>query len=263
MTRNTAILGIESTRRIRSSAALLVVLTIFSILYLSIFPSFKEDAEDLAEAFPGFFYDMFDIEALHTIEGFIAAEIFSFFWTVIVAVYFAYIGATMVSVDIHERRMDLTLSNPIKRESVVVQKLLSLWVPLAILNIGLFVLLLAGSNVINEPLDPIALAMVHLLSIPYLLVCTAIGLLLSVWLSHPRSSKAAAVALVLVLWLVDAVSRMTPDYRWIGDVTPSRYYEHTAILVRQEYSLFDAGLLLLVFSVLVVIATALFLRKDI
>lgn len=263
MTRNTAILRIESTRRVRSSIALLVVLSIFSILYLSIFPNFKEDAEDLADAFPGFFFDMFDIEALHTIEGFIAAEMYSFFWTTIVGVYFAYIGATMISVDIHERRMDLTLSNPLSRESVVIQKLLSLWAPLAILNVGVFVIILVGSNLIDEAIDPVALTMVHLLSIPYLLVCVGFGLLLSVALEHPRSSKAAAVALVLVLWLIDAVSRMSPDYRWIGDVTPSRYYEHTAILVREEYSLLDAGILLAVFVGLVVLSVVLFVRRDI
>lgn len=263
MTQNTAILRIDSTRRLRGSLALLTVLTIFSILYISMFPNFKEDAEELADAFPDFIFDMFDIEALHTIEGFIAAEMYSFFWTIIVGVYFAYIGSTMISVDIHDRRMDLTLSNPISRESVVVQKLLSLWAPLAILNIGVYAILMVGSIVIDEALDPVALAMVHLLSIPYLLVCTGIGLVLSVGLAHPRSSKAASVALVLVLWLVDAVSRMSPDYRWIGDVTPSRYYEHTAILVRAEYDLLNAGLLLIVFVVLVVIATAWFIRRDI
>lgn len=263
MSQNTAVLRIESTRRIRSSVALLVVLAIFSILYLSIFPNFKEDAEELADAFPGFFFDMFRIEDLHTIEGFIAAEMYSFFWTVIVAVYFAYIGATMISVDINERKMDLTLSNPISRESVIGQKLLSLWAPLTILNVGIYVIILVGSNLIDEAIDPVALAMVHLLSVPYLLVCTAIGLVLSVALMHPRSSKAAAVALVLVLWLIEAVSRMSPDYEWIGAFTPSRYYEFTAILVREEYSSLDVSILLVVFAVLVGIATVLFARRDI
>lgn len=259
----TAMLRLESTRRIRSAVALLAVLLVFSILYISIFPNFKEDAEELADAFPDFFFDMFAIEALHTIEGFIAAELYSFFWTTIVGVYFAYIGATMVAVEIHDRRMDLTLSLPINRESVIIQKLLSLWAPLVFLNGGLYLMLVVGTNLIDEAIDPVALAMVHLLSIPYLLVCTAIGLVLSVVLDHPRSSKAAAIAIVLVLWLVDAVSRMTAEYEWIGAVAPSRYYEHSAILVREEYSLLDAGILTGTFLVLVALAVVLFIRRDI
>lgn len=259
----TAILRIESTRRIRSSVALLTILAVFAVLYISIFPDFKEEADELADAFPPFFFDLFGIEALHTFEGFIAAEMYSFFWAVIVAVYFAYIGAAMIAGDINSRQLDLTLANPISRESVIVQKVLSLWAPLAILNIGLYVILFVGSIIIDETLDPIALAMVHLLSIPYLLVCAGIGLLLSVVLSHQRSAKAAALALVLVLWLVDSVSRMSPDYEWVGAIAPSRYFEHSAILVREEYAFFDAGLLLFVFAVLVVIATILFARRDI
>lgn len=263
MTRHTAILRIESTRRIKSASALLVVLALFAVLYISIFPDFKDEAEELADAFPDFFFDMFDIVDLHTIEGFIAAEMYSFFWTVIVAAYFAYLGATMLSVDIHERRMDLTLANPISRESVLAQKLLSLWAPLAILNIGVYVLLLAGTTLIGEPIDAGTLLMVHLLSIPYMLVCAAIGLLLSVVVSHPRSSKAAGVAIVLVLWFVDSVSRMSPDYEWIGDLTPSRYFDHAGILVREDYSLLDPVILLVVFAVLVAAATAWFVRRDI
>ena len=259
----TAILRIESTRRLKSSGAILAVLVLFSGLYLSIFPNFKEDAEELADAFPDFFFDMFAIEALHTIEGFIAAEMYSFFWTIVVGIYFAYIGAGMISIDINHRRMDLTLSNPVSRESVILQKVVSLWAPLVILNIGLYVVLLAGSHLIGEPINPVALAMVHLLSVPYLLVCAGIGLVLSVALPHPRSSKAASIAAVLGLWIIDSITRMSPDYEWIGGITPSRYYEHSAILVREEYSLVDAGILTAVFLILVSVAVVLFLKRDI
>lgn len=259
----TAILRVESTRRLKSSGAILAVLVLFSALYISIFPNFKEDAEELADAFPDFFFDLFAIEALHTIEGFIAAEMYSFFWTVVVGIYFAYIGSNMIAVDIKQRRMDLTLSNPVSRESVLIQKVISLWAPLVILNIGLYLALLIGSHLIDEPINPISLAMVHLLSIPYLLVCAGIGLVFSVALSHPRSSKAAAIGSVLGLWIVDSVSRLSPDYEWIGGIGPSRYYEHSAILVREEYSLVDAGILTIVFIVLVAVAIVLFNRRDI
>lgn len=259
----TAILRMESTRYTRSSLALTTVLTIFAVLYLSMFPGFKEDAEEIAEAFPDFMFDMFRIEGLHTIEGFVAAEMYSVFWTILVGAYFAYLGAGMIATDIHERRMDLTLSNPVNREWVLLQKVASLWAPLVILNVAIAGVLYVGSVVIDEAFDPVALAMVHLLSIPYLLVCAGIGVLLSVAFGHPRTSKSAALALVIVLWLVDAVSRMSADFEWVGGLTPSRYYDYTAILVREEYSLVDAGVLLVAFLVLVAVATVIFVRRDI
>lgn len=259
----TTILRMDSTRYLRSSLAMVAVLAIFAALYISMFPGFRDDAEELAEAFPDFIFDLFRIGELHTIEGFIAAEMYSFFWTILVGVYFAYLGAAMIAVDIHERRMDLVLSNPVSRESVLLQKVAALWTPLVILNVSIPAVLFGGSVLIGETIDPVALAMVHLLSVPYLLVCAGIGVVLSVVLGHPRSSKSAAIASVIVLWLVGAVSRMSPDYEWIASATPSHYYDYTAILVRGEYSLTNAGILLVAFVVLIAIALVIFIRRDI
>ena len=259
----TAILRLESRKRLRASVLWVVVFALFSALYFSMFPSIEEDIEELMEGFPDFFFDLFGIEALHTIEGFIAAEVYSFFWVVLLGVYFAYTSAGMIAGDIRERKMDLTLSAPVSRESVLLQKAGSLWVPLLVLNTAVPVVVYAGALAIGESFDPVALAMVHLLSIPYLLVCAGLGLVLSVVVERVRTAKAVALGLVFVLWLVEGVSNMNPDFEWIGNLTPSRYYDETAILVHEEYAILDAGLLLAVFAVLLAVALFFFTRRDI
>lgn len=259
----TAILRVESRKRFRGPIALTVVLLIFTVLYFAIFPGFAEDAEELAEAFPDYMFEIFGLDALHTIEGFIAAELYSFFWSLLVAIYFAYIGAGMVAGDVRNRKLDLILSNPVSRESVILQKVASLWVPIVILNVGLGVAVYVGSVLIGEAMNPVAIAMVHLLSIPYHLVCAGIGILLSVVISHVRTARSTAFGLIILLWLVDGFSRLHEDYEWIGDFTPSRYWEEADILVHEEYALGDAAILLVTFIVLVVIATVLFTRRDI
>ena len=259
----TAILRLESRRWLRSSLVLTGVFAVLSAFYYSIYPGFAEDAEEIVDAFPPFMIEMFGLEELHTVEGFIAAEIYSFFWVLFVAVYFAYIGSGLIAGDVWSRKMDLTLSNPVSRESVLLQKVASLWVPLVILNVGLAVPVYIGSVVIGETMNPIAIAMVHLLSIPYLLVCAAIGVVLSATADHVRTARATAIGLVFLLWLVDGVSRLDPDYEWIGEFTPSRYYEESQILVHEEYAFADAGLSLAVFVVLIGIALVIFGRRDI
>ncbi len=261
--RATAILRVESGKRVRGSVVLVVVFALLSALYFSMFPSLSEEMEALEQAFPAFFFELFGIEALHTIEGFIAAEIYSFFWVILVGIYFAYVGAGLIATDIEDRQMDLTLSNPVSRESVVVQKVAALWVPLVVLNVGVAVVVYVGALVIGESFNPVALAMVHLLSIPYLLVCAGTGLVLSVLVDRPRTARAAALTLVFVLWLVEAVSGLDPDFEWIGAATPSRYYDETEILVHEEYALLDAGILLVAFLVLFATATVVFTRRDI
>ncbi|MFP8951609.1 ABC transporter permease [Natrialbaceae archaeon A-arb3/5] len=259
----TAILRVESGKRVRGSIVLVVVFALLSALYFAMFPGLSEEMEALEEAFPAFFFDLFGIEALHTIEGFIAAEIYSFFWVILVGIYFAYIGAGLIATDIHDRKMDLTLSSPVSRESVVLQKIAALWVPLVVLNVAVPAIVYVGALVIGESFNPVALAMVHLLSIPYLLVCAGIGLVLSVALGRPRTARATAITLVFVLWLVDAVSGLDADLEWVGTATPSRYYDETAILVREEYAFVDAGVLLAAFLVLLAVAIAIFVRRDI
>ena len=259
----TAILRLESRKRVRGSVVLVVVFALLAAMYLSMFPSIEEEIEDVLDAFPEFFFDLFGIEAMHTIEGFIAAELYSFFWIVLLGIYLAYVSAGMIAGDIRDRKMDLTLSNPVSRESVLLQKIASLWVPLTLLNVSVPIIIYVGALAIGESFNPVALAMVHLLSIPYLLACAGVGIVLSVAFERARKAKVTALGVVFVLWLVEGVSNLSSDYEWVGDLTLSRYYDVTAILVHEEYALLDATLLLLVFVVLVGIALFLFLRRDI
>ncbi len=259
----TAIFRLESKKRVRGSVILVAVFAVLSAMYFSIFPEYEEDAEALIDAFPEYMLDFFGLEALHTIEGFIAAEIYSFFWVLLVGIYFAYISAGMIVKDIDRRRMDLTLSNPVSRESVILQKVASLWVPLVILNTGVPVIVYGGSVLIGNTINPEAIVLVHLLSVPYLLVCAGIGILCSVLIDRVRTAQATAFGLVIVLWLIDSASALDEEYEWVGDLTPSRYYDETAILVREEYAYADAGLLTLAFVFLLGVSVLLFIRRDI
>lgn len=259
----TAILRNESKQLQRSSVILLGVFAVLSALYFSMFPSISEDAEALMEAFPEAMLDFIGIDALHTIEGFIAAELYAFFWVVLLPIYFAYVGAGTIAGDIENRKMDLTLSNPVSRESVLIQKVTALFVPLTVLNVGVPIIVYFSAVFIGESISPVALVMVHLLSVPYLLVCAAIGVTLSVVIVRVRSAQAVGLGGVFILWLIDSASRLDPDYEWIGYFTPSRYYEPTDILVHEEYAFFDAAVLLVAFVLLLLLAAGIFVERDI
>ncbi|MCU4751834.1 ABC transporter permease [Halobacteria archaeon AArc-curdl1] len=259
----TAILRVESRKRLRSVFILTGVFAVLAAFYFSVYPGFADDAEAIAEAFPEWMFEFFGIDALHTVEGFIAAEMYSFFWVVLIGVYFAYMGANMIAADVDSRRMDLTLSNPVSREGVVVQKVAALWVPLVVLNVGVALIVYVGSVAIGESMNPVAVAMVHVLGVPYLLVCAALGLVVSVLADRARRARTIALSLVVFLWLLEAVSTLNEDYEWVGAIAPTRYYDETAILVHEEYAFVDAAILLLAFVVLVGLAIALFVRRDI
>ncbi|ARS90657.1 ABC transporter permease [Natrarchaeobaculum aegyptiacum] len=258
----TALLRLESRGYFRSSLVLVALFAIVGVFLFAAFPGFADEAELIEEAFPPFLAGLLGFEALHTIEGFVSGYVYPLLWIVFAGIYVAYLSAGTVVRDVRERRMDLTLSYPISRESVVLQKVAALWVPLVVLNVGLIAVVFAGVTVLGESIDPVALAMVHLLSIPYLLVCAGIGIVLSVTLDRIETAQVSALGLVFVLWLVEGLSEMDPDYEWLGVVAPSRYYDPSAILVHGEYAYADAGILLIAFLALLAVAIVIFTRRD-
>ena len=259
----TAVFRLESGKLVRGSLLLTGLLVMLSAMFLVVFPSIQEEAALFEQVYPEYLLVMLGIEELHTIEGFVGGYVFPFIWILLGGIYFAYVSAGMIVRDVRTRRMDLTLSNPVSRESVVLQKVAALWVPLVVLNVAVPVIVYVGALVIGESFNPVALALAHLLSIPYLLVCAGIGLVASVLVDRVRTARATALTLVFVLWLVEGVSSVDPDYEWIGAFTPSRYYDATAILVHEEYAFLDAGVLTVVFVVLVGVAVLIFTRRDI
>ncbi len=259
----TAILRNESRRLIRSSLILTGAFVLLTAFMLAVFPAMQAEAEMLEEAFPDYLLGLFGLADMHTIEGFTGGYVYSLIWVVFVAVYFAYASAGLIAGDIRTRRMDLTLSNPVSRESVVLQKFASLWVPLLVFNVGVLGTVFVGAQMLGESLDPVAMTMLHLLSVPYLLVCAGIGLVLSVVLDRVGTAQVTALGLVFVLWLAEGLSENVTNFEWVGALTPQHYYDPSAILLTEEYALFDAFVLVLTALGLVALATLIFVRRDI
>lgn len=258
----TAILRHESRLHIHGAVVLLGAIGLLAVFMLAVFPAMAEEAELIEGAFPDAMIGLFGFEELHTLEGFYSSYLFPLVWIVFVGIYFAYLGGGMLADDIEQRRMDLLLANPISREGVVLQKFGALWLPIAVLNIGVFTILFGGSILLNETVDPFVLAMTFLLSIPYLLVCAAIGLVFSAVLDRVEGAQAGALGAVFLLWLVDGLSEMNDTTEFVGWLTPSRYFNPTDIMLREEYAIVETTVLVLATIALVTLATIIFVRRD-
>ena len=92
---------------------------------------------------------------------------------------------------------------------------------------------------IDGPPSVTNLLAVHALSGPYLLVCASIGVVLSVLVSREDFAQRSGIAVIFLLFVVDAVSIDT-DYEWLGDLSPTRYCDPTEILVEGTYDVEDA-----------------------
>ncbi|WP_224448369.1 ABC transporter permease [Haloprofundus salilacus] len=259
-----AVARYEGGRKVRGSVALSVLLSLVTAMYVGLYPSITSSGVDLdayIQSLPPAFQEAFGVETLTTIEGFLAVELYQFAWVLLLGVYFAYSAASLVADDVEHNRMDLLLSTPTPRGAVVVGKFLAMLVPILVVNAVVFTAVLVGTTLVDEPIATVDLLAAHALSVPYLLACSAIGLLLSVTLDRASIAQRGAIGVVFGLFLLETVTANT-DFEWVGALAPTRYYDPTAILVNGEYGLVGAAVLLGATVLLVAVARAWFRRRD-
>ncbi|MFC7175827.1 ABC transporter permease subunit [Halosegnis marinus] len=260
-----ALLAYESRRRLRESLVVAAGMAVLAVMMVAFFPSVQDSGADLqayVDSLPPAFSEAFGIEAFTTMGGFLAAELYAFGWVILLGLYLAYRGGGLVAADVETGRMDSLLAAPVSRGRVVVEAYASLLVPVVVVNVVGFVVVYAGVLAVGESIDLARLAMVHLLSVPYLLACGAIGLLLSVTLQRRGAAEKGGLGLAFGLFLAETVAS-TAGYDWVSWLAPSGYYDPTAILVRGEFAVAESALLLGVTAVLVALAVLRFRRADI
>lgn len=260
-----ALFAYEARRRLRGSLVLGVGMGLLGLLMVGFFPSAKASGADLeayVESLPPAFAEAFGIEAFTTLGGFLAAELYAFGWVILLGLYVAYRAGGSVAGDVERGRMDLLLSTPVSRRRVVVESFASLLVPVLVVNAVGFLAVYAGTIAIDESIALLDLLAVHLLSVPYLLACGGIGLLLSVSLRRRGLAERAALGAVFALFLVETVAS-SAGYDAVAALSPTAYYDPTAVLVHGEYAVGDAAVLLVATGLLVAVSVAVFDRVDV
>jgi ABC-2 type transport system permease protein len=251
-------------RRITGSAALAAGLAILTSLYVWMFPSISEgvDLDAYIQSMPPALRAAFGVQSLGSIEGFLAAELYSFGIVLLMGLYLTYAAASVIADDVEDGRMDMLLSLPVTRSKLLLEKFSALLVPIAVVNLVLPVVVYGGVLSIGESLSVADLLMAHILSVTYMLTTASDGLLASVWFDRTSLAQRAAMGVVFGLFLVDSVVTNT-DFAALGALSPTRYYDPAAILVQSEYDVLGAVVLLAGAAVLVAVSLASFKRKDI
>ncbi|WP_331234281.1 ABC transporter permease [Natronorarus salvus] len=253
----------EGKRRVRGTAILAVGLSLYSAFIVWYFTVWEgAEIEDLFQEMPPAMIEAFGIAELGTIEGFLGGQIYTFLWLLGLGTYFAYTGAGLVATDIERGRMDLLAVFPISRAKLLTEKFIALLVPLLVLNVVVGIVIYVLVIAIGESIDPARLFMVHALSIPYFLVCAAIGMILSVVVDRASIAERGAIGLIFLLWLGESVVSGTGDYDWLAYLSPTHYYEPTPILIDGSYDPIHSLVLVGVFVVLFVAGIILFKRRD-
>ena len=257
----------EFKRSFKGKLVLTIVLSLYILLMIGFFPTLEQsgfDMNEYIEAFPPELQNTLlrGITSLTSIEGFLTAEVYQWIWVLVLGIYIAYSSSSLISKEIEDGSMDLLLINPKYRVEIVVEKFLSVFPSLLLLNLVIPLVTFLGTRLIGETITLESLYRLHLLSIPYLLACASIGLLLSTIFNEVRKAKILSIGIIFSTYILDSITVGT-DLSWIGKLSLSRYFVPGEILIGNEIDWVGVGLLLTFTAALIVLSSIIFKIKDV
>ncbi|MFC7132120.1 MULTISPECIES: ABC transporter permease subunit [Salinibaculum] len=267
MTSTLDVLAFESWRRVRSVLVLSAVLGLLALLTVGLFPTLEGASEALETALDSLPEEtrravVGNVDTITTIEGYLVSQFYQFAWLLLLGVYYAYAGASLVAGEVEHGSIEFLLIVPLSRSSIVVGKFLALLPSILAVNVLTMAIVDLSLVSIGETVDQVHLAMVHGFSIPYLLACAGVGLLVSVRFDETRRAQTLAIGAIFAMFIVDNLTFDT-DFEWLGAVAFSRYYDPGELLVDGVVDLADVAALVVAVVACVVVAAELFERRDI
>jgi len=255
----------HARRRVKGTVAMTIGFAAFCALIVGIFPSIEAsgvDFEAYIESLPEAFQTSFGVEAFATMEGFLAAEFYQFIWVLLLGLYMAYAAGDSIASDVERGRLDLLLATPVSRTQVLLERFLALFGTVLVLNIVMPLVIFGIVLAVGEEVALGSILLVHAFSIPYLAVCTAIGLVLSTAVTRGNVATRGAIAVVFLLFVLHSVTGGT-NFDWLGWASPTLYYDPSEILVEETVDLAGALVLMVGTLLLLTLARTIFLGRDV
>lgn len=227
----------ETKRQVVGTGAVTVGLAGLTLVILAV----GLDAATLGHTVPEWIWDRIGATHEHgAFFGVLLTVLYQFGWVVVLGLYFAYRASSMIAASRETGSFDLLLTAPVSRASIVRQRFLSLLPPIIAVNSIVAGCVIAETQLTDQYVAIENVIAVHLLSIPYLLFCVSIGLLLSVYVRKSRNAKWGTIGVVLVLTQMESISHATgiPE---LVELSPLSYYDPAAVLSTSPSELTSVG----------------------
>ena len=252
----------------RSGSIVALSVILYALLIGSIAPVFLEDPsfKQLFQQYPkgllAFLAGSTEGDLFST-EGFWSAEFLQLWWIVIVGGLLMAYAAGLVAKDMDQGTIEVVLTQPVSRVSLVLSRFAGLAVYALALVLITVVAILVTTLIFGMELKTAGLFAVGVNALIFLLTIASITLLISVIVSGRGRAVVWGVAVVLVSHLLNALGTLNETVKEFGWLSLFNYYKPQAALARGRVDWPDVLVLLAIFSVCLVLAVIIFKRKDI
>jgi ABC-2 type transport system permease protein len=196
-----------------------------------------------------------------SLVGFLHIELFSMILPALMVAFAAGMASGFTAGEESRGTIDVLLSYPVSRRRVVLEKAAAVVIGCVVAAAAVWVFALAGATASSSPLPPDrlaeSLAMLVLLGLAF----GAIALAISAATGNRAAAIGAAIALMVVMYLIDALAAIVDGLNTIRPLSLFRYYMGNDPL-RNGVSFSDAAVLAAVTAVFLVAALVAFDRRD-
>ncbi len=195
------------------------------------------------------------------IRGFMTIYVGSYL-SLMVGLYAAYLGVTVVSRDVERKSMDIILSNPVSRRRLVIERVAAMSLMMLVLLLLLLGVVLASVDSIGQEVDSKAVASTFLLAWPLLLVILAWSALISVVFNDMKMGIGISLGVTTFLYILSFASFITESLEDLNTVTPFGYYKFADTFYGEWSAWGDVVVLGVLFAILIFLSLELFDRKE-
>lgn len=196
-----------------------------------------------------------------TLVGFLHIELFSMILPALMVAFTAGMASGFTAGEESRGTIDVLLSYPVSRWRLVLEKSLAVLLGCVVCAVVVLIFALTGAALSSSPLPAddlaAALVMVVLLGLAF----GAMALAISAWTGNRAAAIGITVAVMVAMYLVDALANVIDGLGMVRPLSLFRYYSGNDPL-RNGISLPDAGVLVAVTAVLMVASLVLFERRD-
>ena len=236
-----------------------------TFLLVWIFPTITKlkDIQKIVESLPPFIKAMLGEELLPitSFEGFMSIRYFNMAVVWIFSIFTILYCAPMISADMETQRIEMVLSQPIRRYEVIIARFAGYFVYLMGLTAIALGALFAGIKSIGIETDFLLILKVFVAFLPLEIAVASVCLFLSCLVDEPLKATFYSLGLFIFFYFLKAILVLTPTMQSLRIFNPFYYFDATSVV--KHNSLYPSNMaVLLALGVVFFIASLVYFQKK-
>lgn len=197
-------------------------LALYIALLMAFYPTIRDigaEFEQLVQNYPEPILRAFGIEPgaglLTSFAGFMHAEVFSFVWPLVAALFVVMSGAAVVAQEVERGTAELWLSVPATRTQLLGGKLLALLVDTLVVVLASLATMVVLAPVVDAELTARGVFLLGVVLLDFLVAVGGIAVLFSALSSERGKAAALTAGLLLAMYLAWVIAGISERWDWL------------------------------------------------